>query len=282
MKENNYQIAFSFASEDEWVAKDIDTLLQRKGFSSYCSSQKKDVANGVLREDLMDIYRKSTINILIYSYYYERKIGKSIVAMERKFLIDRHVRKNEEKSLFILIIDGSDIPNDFDVCLSHRIESIGIIGVEEYVCKRLRALTKSTDWLGIEYKHPEGVEGIRGVLKPCEFTIADNYSNDRNKRWSSLGDILVEPNTVLPRNLVSYLIPSAGCINFLSHSHMLMSDSLSLKIKKEAGKKFVKKNQGKKLIGMIFDIEKNGMYYPTIYCSEYDKFLNDEWDKYKP
>jgi hypothetical protein len=272
-----YDVAFSFTQKDAWIARDIDKLLQRLGITCYCSANLPDRANGQLRRELFDIYRSSRINVLIFSAEYNSKPKDSIVAMERKILFDRHVGRGDEKSLFILVVDDINIPHELDMCLAQYISDIGITGAEQYIDSRLKETTKIRGEDEHEYCHPDGVERNRGDMQPCTFEISQYWKSDKKDRWLDLGDISVLTNHRLSNNMITYLIPSGYCINFLGHSNRLRSDSDALEIKKNAGIAFAKKFKNKTLSGVIFTINHKGMDYPTIYCSEYDNFLNKQW-----
>lgn len=270
-----FDVAFSFSNKDRWVVKDLFTLFRRLGFSSYSSADLPDQANGQLRKRLLDIYRSSKVNFMIYSSDYESKKKDSVVAMERKILFDRHIGKSDIESLFVLIIDDSKVPEEFDMCLVHRLTDCGLIGVEGFVSKRLKSLTTVKADTGFVYDHPEGSEHKRGNMRPCVFTIPDNWKD--GERWLELGDIKVEADDKVSNGMKVYLIPSAACIGFLGHSNQLKSDPKNLEIKKSAGANFVREWKNKRLSGVVFNMNHYGMDYPTVYCSEYDKYLNESW-----
>ncbi|WP_104398495.1 hypothetical protein [Vibrio penaeicida] len=273
-----YDVAFSFTQKDAWIAKDLDILLQRLGVHCYCSAHLPDRANGQLRKELFNIYRSSKINVLIYSSDYALKANDSIVAMERKLLFDRHIGRGEESALFILVVDESSIPEEFDLCLAQYVKDIGILGAEKYIDSRLKEVIKVKGDNNHIYSHPTGIERIRGDMQPCTFKISPNWKNDRKKRWLTLGDISVTTEHSMSNGMITYLIPSGHCISFLGHSNRLRTDKTSLKIKKRAGLDFIRESEDKTFSGVIFTINHNGMDYPTVYCSEYDHYLNSKWE----
>lgn len=275
--DGNFKVAFSFADADEWVAKDLYFLLERGGISSYCSVNIPGHANGNLRKKFSSIYNESLLNIMIFSDAYNSKPAGSVVAMERRIIYKRHIDKHEEENLLILNIDNSAPPKDFKNCLIHKVQDIGLIGFEQIISSAMKKLLQVEDEFGYKYSHPPGSCHIRGDMFPCKFEICDEWRVDSKSRWESLGDIKVNMDHELSNGMNVYLIPSSHCIPFLGHSNRLRSDEQCLSIKKAAGTRFIKKFAGKTLDGVVFMMNKDGMDYPTVYCAEYDSYLNRNW-----
>lgn len=279
-RNRNFDIALSFSAEDKWIANDIYLMLKKAGFNVYCSTNNPDFAGGFLRTELRDIYKKSIINVMLLSCLYENKPNDSIVAMERRELLHRHLR-NEAYSLFILRVDNVTIPNDIEQLTVQTIQDVGINGATKMIINRLINCYSVGGQPLNEIAHPKNCENHRGQMNPCEFRLSPNYKQDGLGRWDILGDVLVVPiRSSVPKTLKTFLIPSSASPPFLSHSTLIQTEPRTLDIKQKTSKAFYEENKGKNLRGVLFYIEKNGMYLPHIYCREYDIFLVNNWHKY--
>ncbi|ELN6934645.1 hypothetical protein RZY48_004161 [Vibrio navarrensis] len=229
----------------------------------------------------MDIYNNSAVNVIVWSESYKNKPKDSIVNLEKTILWDRHVGKSEDKSLFILNVDDTIIPKDFEICLIHNLRSIGPLNAKEFIVNRLLDCYKVQDVKFGNFKHPDNVVGQRGKMLPFRFRLSCNYRQDGLNRWNTLGDLLIVPlDNNVPSKLKTFLIPSAATPPFLSHSTLVKTNGRVLSIKQRASEAFAKVNMKLDLIGVLFYIENNGMEYPHAYCSEYDKYLIENWQKY--
>jgi hypothetical protein len=269
-----FDVAISFASDDRWLAMDMNKLFTQAGISSYCSAHQADEANGLLRRNLYDIYDSSLLNFLIHSKAYDEKVDGSIVKLERQVLFERHVGRGDSSSLFVLLTDAK-LPNDFKMCLAHRLNDIGVTGSLSFVFQRLKQLKKVPDEQGGNYSHPAKSEKSRGSMSPCEFKIDPNFRQHR--RWKELGDILIETMPPAPKGLKTFLIPSAQCIPFLGHSTAIKRDSKLLATKQNGGNSFYNLYRDETMRGVAFSMRNGAIEYPTAYCLKYDLHLNNVW-----
>ena len=269
-----FDIAISFASNDRWLAMDMHKLFTQAGIRSYCSAEQADEASGLLRRKLYDIYDTSLMNFLIHSAAYEQKVDDSIVKMERELLFDRHVGRGDSSSLFVLLTDAK-LPNDFKMCLAHRLTDVGVTGSLSFVFKRLKNLKEVPDLQGGNYSHPVKSEKSRGSMSPCEFKIDPNFRQHR--RWKEIGDILIQTTPPAPKGMTTFLIPSAQCVSFLGHSTAVKRDPRLLAARQDAGNSFYTRHRGVNLSGVTFPLRNGTIDYPTAYCLKYDLHLNSVW-----
>ncbi|MFO4678376.1 hypothetical protein V5H35_16880 [Vibrio cholerae] len=276
-----FDIAFSFSSDDSWIVNDLSIMLANDGFRVYSSNDNPDFAGGFLRRNLMDIYKNSAVNIIVWSESYKNKPKDSIVNLERNILWERHVGKSEYESLFILKVDDTIIPEDYESCLIHNLRSIGPLNAKKFIVNRLMDCYKVQDVKFGSIMHPDNVVGQRGKMLPFRFRLSCNYRQDGLKRWNTLGDLLIVPlDFNVPNTLKTFLIPSAATPPFLSHSTLVKTNERALSIKQRASEAFAKDNMKLDLVGLFFYIESNGMEYPHAYCSKYDNYLIENWQKY--
>lgn len=274
-----FDIAFSFSADDAWIGRDLTTIFKGFGLSAYFSADNPDYAGGFLRKELMNVYKNSSVNVMLWSSSYMVKAKDSIVAMEKDIIWQRHVGKGEHKTLFILNIDNAPIPEDFELCLTHNIKDIGLLKSRDYIINRLMSCFKGTLPEKGRYIHPTGREIERGRVHPCKFRLSSNYKQDKLGRWQAVADVEVVPfDTNIPRELKTFMIPSGAVPPFLSHSTLLKTDTDCLTIKSNLTIEFVKVNAKNDLQGVLFYIKRGGMDYPHIYCYEYDKFLCENFD----
>ncbi|RCK73033.1 MAG: hypothetical protein ANABAC_1178 [Anaerolineae bacterium] len=282
MKQERFDVAFSYSSKDKWIANDLYYLLSEVGLSVYFSQELPDFTHGgFLRQELAKIYNNSILNVIFWSKSYDEQERDSIIMLERNILWNRHIGNNELSTLYLLILDDSVPDKDFSLCVYHNIRDVGLIKTRIFILSRLRECWKSPRSSSREYHHPPGTEKQRGNLTPCKFIIDKNYKNDSLHRWEVLGDVEVK---VLNRKVNNffhvYLIPGWKPPIFLSNSLILKSDKESLQIKKRATDMFIRTNHGAELSGVLFDIDKDGIRLPHVYCSDYDEFLSDNWEKF--
>jgi hypothetical protein len=222
------------------------------------------------------------VNVLFWSQDYANKQSGSIVKMEKEQLWNRHIGKGEYKSLFILNIDGSQLPPEFeDNVVIHNLNDIGIVSAEKLIFERLVKCFPSSINYSDDVSHPTKTIGRRCRMTPIKFRLSSNYKQDGLGRWDRLGDILVVPlNSNITKDFKTYLIPSKLSPTFLSHPTSIQTDSKLLNIKKRCGEAFFKENFGSDINGVIFDIEDSGARYPHIYNYDYDIYVSTNWRKY--
>lgn len=276
----SYDVAISFASEDQWIANDLYTLLTNQGVSVYFSDRLPDVTARFLRKELFSIYRQSTLNVLLWSSSYATKRKDSPIHMEKNVLFDRHIGGNEHSSLLIVNVDSYEAPNEFSFCPAHPLKDFGISGIKEFVIDRLIASWRFKDEFGITYNHPP-TKNRSKQMEPFTFKI--NTGFESKTRWKTLGDIEVVSADKIKRidKLKIFLIPS-GSKNvpiFLSHSTFLKSREDLLLTKQKTGLEFARQNAEKQLLGVLFYIDKD-ISYPHVYCHDYDKFLSANWKNF--
>lgn len=274
----HFDVALSYSEEDAWAAKDIHDLILERGFSVYCSDRQPDLARGVLRERLYDIYANSRVNVMIWSSSYASKPMDSIVAMEQQWLWSRHVKQHQEESLFILALDDTPLPPYLAGILTHKLRKIGLYGAMKAILARLKQLSTYSTEFGM-VSHPIGTEKDRGQLHPCFFSIKPDYQS--SDRWERLADIEVEIMKEKFRpGLHIYLIPSGGATPLLRHSVLLRTDPGLLEYKRRVSIKFAQERIGQKLNGFWFFMRKGEVDIPTVYSAEYDAFLNTSMQGY--
>lgn len=281
-----FDIAFSFASEDAWIAKDIKLILEHLGVNSYFSETLPDKANGKLHAELRKIYELSLLNVMILSEAYASKPKYSVVELEKKVLFGRHITNRDEKSLFILNIDNSSIPQKFNSVTFHPIAKCGINGAATMLKDRLIQKWHSSFRTTAEAIacHPVGAEAIRGALYPCEFVISTKFETDPLRRWQNVGDILVNHcggPSLRNEYLSVYLIPSGRVPPYLAHSTLLKTSPEALRVKKALVKEFMQNHGEKRFRGDLFYIKKDGVEYPHVYCAELDAFFIQNHGKLK-
>jgi len=213
---DKFDIAISYASQDEWLALDLYDLLTPYGISVFCFTRMPDETKGFLRERLVDIYTTSCVNILIWSESYSKASPDSFPSLERRFIVHRHVNKGDSQSLFPISIDQTPLDRSLEIALTHQLQKYGVLGLERIVVERLRRLRKRPTDDGIVF-HPFPTDKYRGELRPCHFQINPKFQNDPLKRWSRLGDILMKFPNDKGTNYV-YLIPSGLSTVYLRHT----------------------------------------------------------------
>lgn len=269
-----FNVALSYSESDVWAARDLHDLICQYGYSVYCADRQPDLTRGILRERLHDIYSSSRVNVMIWSTSYANKPKESIVAMEEQCLWLRHVKNDDAKSLFILSIDDTPIPEYLAGVLTHILHRIGIMGATKAILSRLKEFASYNTQFGIVC-HPLGTESDRGQLRPCSFLIKSDYQSDPLGRWQQLADVEVEiVKENFPRNLHIYLIPSGGTTPLLGHSLILRTDPGLLERKRQASIRFAQERMGREQRGFWFHMRKRGVEIPTLYSAEYDAFLN--------
>lgn len=275
-----FDVAISFSSDDSWIGKDLAALLNQIGLNTYFSPSSPDLAGGFFRQKLANIYNHSTVNLLIYSESYASKPKDSIVYMEKSILWDRHIGRSEHESLFILGAGNLKCPDEFSMCLFHRINDIGLLKARDCIVDRIVTSYKAEYTETTNYTHPKGKEVNRGAIRPCKFRLSRNYKQDKLRRWASIADVLVVPlSSDVPKELKTYLIPSGDVPPFLCHTAMLRTNPQFLARKSELSEMFVLKYLKEDLHGGLFYIKYGDMEYPHIYCKEYDKFLFENYSK---
>lgn len=269
-----FDVALSYSGTDAWAAKDLHDLISQYGYSVYCAERQPDRARGFLREKLFEIYSNSRVNVMIWSHSYANKPEDSVVAMEERCLWERHIGKGDAKSLFILALNNTPLPRNFEGVLTHRLHEQGLVGSINVIVSRLKEISSYSTEFGI-LRHPPETEVDRGQLHSCSFFIKSNYENDLLGRWQKLADIEVE---LVGENFLSnfhiYLIPSGLATPLLRHSLILKTDPSCLEHKRRVSTKFAKEWMERELRGFWFSMRKGGIEIPTVYSPKYDAFLN--------
>lgn len=267
-----FDFAFSYAADAGWIARDLYNLVARSGLSVYCYDVQADRAAGFLRARLLDIYRDSRLNVVLWSHGYATAAQDSVPSMERRCVVNRHVEKGAAESLFVLQVDNEPLARDLDMVLAHDIRRLGLLRVASLIIERIGQLTVKNSAIGLAM-HPLGTEASRGQLRACQFSIDPGYQHDPLGRWDNLADLLVEfPNPLNTRYV--YLIPSGSCSPLLRHSIILRSDPGFLKRKREATREFVRHNLEQNIEGFWFPMRKGEAEIATIYAASYDRALN--------
>jgi hypothetical protein len=267
-----FDVALSYSSEDAWVGKDLHSLVTQFGFSVYSYDSQPDRVHGFLRTKLLDIYRDSSINVLVWSRSYGSNPKESFVAMERRCLTGRHIEKGEAESLFILSMDDNPLPRDLEDVLVHNLQKEGLVSISRIIVARLKQLHSHDTEFGL-IRHPDNTEIDRGRLYACSFRINPSFQSDRLGRWRKYGDVLVDfPNPLQTRYV--YLIPSGGATPLLRHTQILKEDPNLLEDKRKATMRFVNDWEGRELKGFWFCMRKGEIQIATVYSPAYDKFLN--------
>ncbi len=275
-----FDIAISYASQEAWLAKDLYDLLTPYGLLVYCYDRMPDEARGFLRERLRDIYATSGLNILIWSESYSNAAPDSFSAMERRFLVHRHVNKGESESLLPIRVDETAHDRDLDITLVHNIRELGVVGLEHLVVERMRSLRRRPTEHGIVF-HPPPTDRYRGELRPCRFDLDPHFQRDPLKRWEKLGDMLTKfPNNKGTRYV--YLIPSGLCTVFLRHTARFRTQPNYVEAKRLASIAFAAGAGNRELSGFWFvssSPNASEREVVTLYCPEYDRYLNENFEK---
>jgi len=273
----DFDVAISYCGENHFYAINLYEILRECGLSVYCSGapQFTDAAGGNLRKELRNIYQNSSVNILLWSQDYLAKIDSdSVIKMEHDLLFSRHVARVSYKSLYIYRLDSTPVSDDFEDCLSHKVDDVTFLSARSHIVERIidSYSHDNDDFLNLE--HPGNVLGHRGPMKPCTFRLSSNFKQDGLGRWESLGDCLVVPMySDIDKKNKTYLLPSKQVPSFLSHSVLLRTSKPARSLKKRLTMEFVKRNRETTFGGVLFYITGDGHEYPHIYCSAYDHFL---------
>lgn len=275
-----FDIAISYASQDAWLAHDLHDLLIPYGLSVYCYTRMPDESKGFLRERLVDIYSTSCVNILIWSQSYSTAASDSFPAMERRFIVHRHVNKGESHSFLPIRIDQTPLDRPLEITLAHQLQDFGVLGLERIVVERLRELRMRPTDDGIVF-HPPPTDKYRGELRPCHFQLNPQFRSDPLKRWQQLGDIWTKfPNDKGTKHV--YLIPSGLCTVYLRHTVRFRTQPDYLEAKRIASAKWAK---------IVGDRNSSGFWFLStsskaperevviLYCAEYDRYLNEHFEQ---
>lgn len=273
----SYDIAISYLKEDSWLAKDLHGLLTMQGISVFTYETSPDAASNVFSLSLLNIYKQSSINILIWSEHYKNSDKASTVKAELNALHSRHIGKSEQQSLVIIAADDTSIHDDFETCPMHKVKIHGVLNVAGIVVNRLMQNWKISTHNKF-YQHPKGCKN-RSPMSPCTFKIKNTYAG--TKRWVSLADIDVTVNnkSIHKNGMKVYLIPSGLTPPFVNHSVSLKSNTNFLDIKRRIAIDFIKANLNRELDGVLFNI-KTEVELPHIYSKEFDKYILDNWHNY--
>src|ERR1019366_9156963 len=267
-----FDVAFSYAGQDAWIAKDLCNLIEQSGLSVYCYDRQPDRTGGFLHTHLLDIYRDSRLNVVLWSRSYNSASPDGPLAMERRCIIHRHIEKGAAESLLVLRIDDEPLARDIEVILAHDVRREGIFRTERLVIGRIGRLSGAG-----KMEHPPTTESMRGPLRPCEFTVDPRYQNDPRGRWRELADVLVKIPNPLHNPLHTpavYLIPSGSCSPLLRHSVMLRSEPDLLERKRRATEDFVRRYACGKIQGYWFAMSIGQAEVATVYAAAYDAALN--------
>lgn len=268
-----FDIALSYCADDAWVAKDLHALVTAKGLTVYAYDLEIDQAGGFLRDNLTYIYEDSCLNVLVWSQGYRDKQRETLVSMERRVIVSRHVRRGEDKSLLIVALDEAELDRDLNDILAHSIRREGVTGIAQLIVKRAKQLLVNQKDPG-KVTHPQGTGGARGDLSSCTFAINRDFRSDPHNRWRRLADVLVDfPNNPLNTRNV-YLIPSGRVNSLIRHSVLLRDNPRLLEWKRRATEEFAVQFLGKKMEGYWFKMRLGEAEVATVYSEDYDVHLN--------
>jgi hypothetical protein len=277
---SKYDLAISYASDDTWLANDLYELLSPYNISIYCYSKMLDASGGRLRENLKQVYDDSRLNLLIWSRSYAESVEPLFPAMERRFLVDRHIYENDHMSLIPISIDGFEIGKDLKSLLFHSIRQIGVTGIEKVVNERLGAMRSGRSG-DSHVHHPVSTESWRGDLTLCNFSVSRNFERDHLNRWKNLADVLINfPNNFGTKHV--YLIPSGSCQINMRHTNRLRSSEILLEAKRRVSRKFCEQNLDLPLQGYWFTystVKSPEAKVVAMYCRAYDDFLNENFER---
>lgn len=267
-----FDVALSYSNRDVGIARDLYGLIASSGLSVYSYEAQPDRAAGFLRSHLLDIYRGSLLNVVLWSREYAWSESPDVTEMERRCIANRHVEIGPAESLFLLRVDGEPMSRELDTVLAHDLRAIGLFAASRLILERIRTQTAAKlprGWL----LHPIGTESSRGRILPCTFTIRADYQRDPLNRWHKLADVLVSfPGA--PNKTFVYLIPSDACSPLLRHSALLKTQPELLERKRAATEAFVSAMAGAPIDGGWFTVRVNEREVVTVYSPQYDQALN--------
>ena len=276
-----FDIALSYSSNDSWIAKDLHDLLAAYGFKVYCYDRQPDESRGFLRESLRDIYLNSQLNILLWSSSHASAATDSFPAMERRFLAHRHINKGEAETLIPIDVDGHPLAHDLEIATVQPLRQHGILGMEQLVIDRMRHLRKRPTNNGLVF-HPPPTDKYRSELNACEFSLHPKYQTNPLKRWQKLGDVWVRfPNPHGTQHV--FMIPSGLCTVFLRHTARMRMRPEWIEAKRRTSIDFADSVGDRKLRGFWFfnrSASAPEREVVTIYCSDYDRYLNENFEKH--
>lgn len=277
---NKFQIAISYSEDSSVLANDLYELFTEQGIICYNYKKFADRTKGILEDKISEIYKQSDINLILWTNDYKNKTDDTIVSTEKQVIYERHIKSNDEETLFILINDVNskekiEISNKFNRITYHSLNNLGIVKARNYLIERLyECFTYHEVDKSFKISHPHSETLNRGAMQICNFTIDNNCYED--KKWDILGDIKVNlvNSKIEIGELKTYLIPSGNVTTLISHSTILKTQKMSLEIKRRLSREFIKENQGKQLTGYFFKIINRDMEFPYLYCIQYDNWLN--------
>lgn len=275
-----FDFAISYHRTNSWIARELHAHLIKRGATVYWDRALPDLVGGRWRERLKSIYFDSSINLLLWSEEYSNEPNGSFVGNEHRWISDRHSRLADDRSLVILLTDRTPLRGFLRQILGH---SLCEVGLDEF-CRVLwtrfeevRPGYRSCDGVF----HPLNTDQRRGILRDCTFRIHPSYAADPLGRWAKLGDILLECRTALANPYV-YLIPSGACSPLLRHTLFLREFPDLLKRKQVFSRRFVDRNQISTLCGYWFAMRVVDPIFDevsTVYCPDYDRYLNLSLEK---
>lgn len=275
---DNFQVAISLSDENTWIAEDLHSFLKELGIRSFFYKSDPDYTQGKLMERIREIYRFSSLNVIVWSAVYANKGYDSVVSTELQEMEERHIRNSEYETLLIINRDNTPIHTKFRDIVFHNLNEIGIYKTRNLIISRLNNLyTYKETNDNLKMYHPDGDKKSRGFMTLCKFKIHNRFKTDKKGCWNKYGDILVtvlDSTRQIDKGIGTYLIPSGRATSLISHTHLLLSQPNNLNIKKNLTERFVSEFQDKKLTGYLFYRFNEDIDYPYIYCFEYDDYLN--------
>jgi hypothetical protein len=268
----DFDVAFSYSSNDAWIARDLSKLIAQSGLTIYCYDNEPDRVAGFLRSKLLDIYRDSRLNVVLWSRSYASAMPESFPAMECRCVINRHVEKGDAQALLLISLDDETLTRAMDTILAHDIRRQGVLRTARLIIERIGKISAGRSSGGL-VQHPVTTEAERGQLYPCTFVIHPSYQTDPRGRWQQLADVLVRfPNPLRTRDV--YLIPSGLCSPLLRHSDILRTEPELLERKRAATVDFVQRQAQSVLAGFWFALKRRESEVVTVYAPTYDAALN--------
>jgi hypothetical protein len=181
-----FDVAISFNSSENWLGNDLYKLLTKDGLSVYNYHFHPNYVKEKFREDLINIYVQSKINILIYSTSYITKSRDkekyNPIYHEFKAIWERHVEQCSYKDLFVIIYDDASITQKLlntDIRFYKLFEE-GILNLHTYLQEKLYDLWSYVGDELFKYNHPKGEQFRRRGQYPCKFTITPNFVHGKH------------------------------------------------------------------------------------------------------
>ncbi len=193
----DFDVAISFCSEDSWFVNDLYKLLTNDGLLVYNFNFYSNYVQNKFRAELKEIYKKSKVNIIVFSKDYLAKSKNETTPIFHEFqsLWERHLTNNSLEDLFVITCDNSNINQKIknsDIRF-FSLKDEGLLNIHDFFRVKLSKLWTLDDGDTTQYyNHPKGEDIKRKGMSLCTFRIIDNFQNDILKRHQKFGDIEVE------------------------------------------------------------------------------------------